>query len=217
MSRIDTVKSLIRRAIGCGALEDLSMEQRLAAWPGARTLEPRHLQNCRLYPERRELLHLVPKGGVCAEVGVWKGEFSQSILEVTTPSRLHLIDFAKESIDLADRMFAAERASGVVQTHHGLSVDTLNAMPDNYFDWLYIDADHRYEGIYGDLRAARAKMKPGGLLAINDYIYFAPVDFAKYGVVEAVNEFCLEFDYEFVAMALHPRMYMDVLLRPIAT
>lgn len=162
------------------------------------------------------MLDLVPKHGVCAEVGVWKGEFSRSILDITSPTRLHLIDFAKDTIDLVDRVFAAEKAEGLVHTHHGLSVPTLESMPNAYFDWVYIDADHRYEGIRGDLRAAHAKMKPGGLLAINDYIYFAPIDFAKYGVVEAVNEFCIEFDYEFVAMALHPRMYMDVLLRPIS-
>ena len=36
-------------------------------------------------------LHLIKPGDVCAEVGVWKGEFSHYILQCK-PSKLHLID-----------------------------------------------------------------------------------------------------------------------------
>ena len=41
---------------------------------------------------RSFLLRQMPKGSACAEIGVFKGEFSQQILDQTQPRKLHLID-----------------------------------------------------------------------------------------------------------------------------
>jgi hypothetical protein len=41
---------------------------------------------------RKRLLKMMPKRSICAEIGVWKGDFSQRILDITNPSELHLID-----------------------------------------------------------------------------------------------------------------------------
>ena len=41
---------------------------------------------------RRRLLDRMPQGGVCAEIGVWKGDFSDLILRYANPKSLHLID-----------------------------------------------------------------------------------------------------------------------------
>ena len=41
---------------------------------------------------RLEMLGHMPKGGRVAEIGVWNGKFSASILDVTKPKELVLID-----------------------------------------------------------------------------------------------------------------------------
>src|SRR3954454_17837188 len=41
---------------------------------------------------RELLLQAVPKHAICAEIGVWEGDFSQRILDRTQPAKLHLID-----------------------------------------------------------------------------------------------------------------------------
>jgi hypothetical protein len=35
---------------------------------------------------------MLPAGSVCAEIGVWKGDFAAEILRVVRPTRLHLVD-----------------------------------------------------------------------------------------------------------------------------
>src|SRR5215207_1602569 len=41
---------------------------------------------------RDDLLGMMLKRAVCAEIGVWRGDFSQRILDVTLPRELHLVD-----------------------------------------------------------------------------------------------------------------------------
>lgn len=66
--------------------------------------------------------------------------------------------------------------------------------PDNFFDFVYIDADHSREGCYKDLISWYPKIKPNGILSGHDYIskektimYGHNVEF---GVIEAVTDFC---------------------------
>ncbi len=41
---------------------------------------------------RIELLHSMPKQSVCAEIGVYKGDFSSRIIDIVNPTKLYLID-----------------------------------------------------------------------------------------------------------------------------
>jgi len=62
--------------------------------------------------------------------------------------------------------------------------------PDNYFDLIYIDADHSYEGVKKDLEAWWPKVKPGRFFTGDDYSHqHAPVNGLKFEVIRAVDEF----------------------------
>jgi len=212
---VQRAKRLVRRVSGLGGIEDLTVDQRRAMWPPAKPLADRHIRNCRLVESRDVMLEYMPKHATCAEVGIWRCDFSRKIMATTQPSRLHLVDIDPAATEHADRAFAADIAAGNVSVHLGDSAVWLMSMPDAYFDWIYIDGDHSYEAVKRDLAAALPKLKAGGMLAMNDYIYFEPSGFSKYGVMEAVNEFCIEHDFELVYFALHGRMYHDVVLRGI--
>lgn len=184
-------------------------------WPTAPKLSSVHIRNCRLVPDRFKMLERMPKNGVCAELGIWKGDFSREILKHLAPATLHLIDIDPVSIRIAREKFSKQISGDVVKIHEGDSSEILLSMPDRYFDWIYIDGDHSYTGAKKDLEASHRKLKETGLISLNDYIYFGSSDLYKYGVIEAVNEFCITHNYEIIYLALHGRMYNDVTLRRI--
>jgi len=65
------------------------------------------------------------------------------------------------------------------------SQDAVLQVPDESLDFVFIDADHSYEGAARDIAAWSRKVKIGGLLAGHDY---ENEGFPKFGVTRAVNE-----------------------------
>lgn len=66
------------------------------------------------------------------------------------------------------------------------STSGLLSFQDNYFDFIYIDANHSYEFIKRDLDNWYPKLKTGGIFSGHDYVYEPPI----YCVKLAVDEFC---------------------------
>lgn len=175
-------------------------------------LTERHLENCRVLPYRESILQRMPIGGIVAEVGVQAGHFSKSILSICRPSELHLIDIDLHSFSIREQ-FKSEIDQGVVHLHEGDSSTILRSFPDGYFDFIYIDADHTYEGVKRDTEVSKHKVKEKGILIFNDYTYWSPMECMRYGVIRAVNELCLEEDWEMIYFALSNRMYCDVAIQ----
>ncbi len=55
-------------------------------------LQDFHIHKTKLIENRTKLLELIPRGGICAELGVANGDFSQQILQINQPRELNLID-----------------------------------------------------------------------------------------------------------------------------
>ena len=75
-----------------------------------------------------------------------------------------------------------------VKICRGYSFDVVKEFPDEYFDFVYIDADHTYEGCLRDIIDWYPKVKRGGFLIGDDY-RVKSIQGVKFGVIEAVNEF----------------------------
>jgi SAM-dependent methyltransferase len=172
-------------------------------------LAAKHLVNAKLVPSREEILAELPKGGIGAEVGTQHGYFARKLLDTVQPRELHLFDLSFDGFDKAGYL----QRSDVVKTHQGDSANLLARFPAGSFDWIYIDADHRYEGVKRDIAVAKRVIKEDGLLMFNDFTYWSPLEAFDYGVAHAVCELCLDDDWEIVLFALEPWMYCDVALR----
>jgi hypothetical protein len=148
---------------------------------------------------REDILTLIPPNSICAEIGVFEGDFSEYILSIANPKGLHLVDLFEGQMcsgnkngenmkyimleDAYNALNAKYLNNPKVRLFKGLSTTFLQGIPDHYLDFIYIDGDHSYEGCKADLALAKLKVKPGGIIAGHDYCDLF------IGVLTAVNEF----------------------------
>lgn len=189
-------------------------------------LPRKHTKHCRFVHDRYEALSQLPTQGIIAEVGVLAGDLSDWLLQKMNPSELHLIDIFRcddylqpkrfkksQNFSFVVDRFKDQIESGKVILKKGNSWDMMATYPDNYFDLIYIDASHDYRSVQNDLHESVKKIKDTGFIIMNDYImydHFARID---YGVVQATNEFCIEYKWEFAYFAFHPNLFCDVVLK----
>ena len=147
----------------------------------------------------------MPQNAVCAEIGVWKGEFSDHVVRQTNPSRYVLIDPWAFQSEFPNRMFGgtvaksqadmdaihtsvAERfSSDRFELVRKMSLDAAKDFADETFDWVYIDGNHYYDYVRQDLDVWLPKVKPGGFLTGDDYLWLD--DDRRRSVALAVSDF----------------------------
>ncbi len=158
---------------------------------------------------RRRLISSFPKRGIGAEVGAWKGDFSAQVLKQSKPKLLYLIDpWAHRDDPSYERAWYGGRVTGQAgmdaiyqsvlerfekQARRGQvvilrksSVEAAESLADRPLDWVYIDGDHTYEAVKADLEAFRRVIRPGGVIAGDDY---GVEGWWSNGVTKAVDEF----------------------------
>jgi len=167
-------------------------------------LERKHFENLRYVLDRQELLSLLPKSVVCAEIGVANGDFAQDIVRITKPRKLHLIDawsskrYGEHMMLAVINTFSAHIESGGMEINRGISTDILQTFDNEYFDWVYIDTDHGYEITRRELEICKDKVKAAGIIAGHDFCMGNWVKGYRYGVIEAVYNFCVEDNWEII-------------------
>lgn len=145
---------------------------------------------------------------VVCEIGVFKGAMSRAMLEMK-PMELYLIDpwsdktpdSYKATGDFHSSLTKKEQdhyyriTKDAVQDFKAhivrkFSQAAANEFPDSFFDLVFIDGDHSYEGCKADIEAYLFKVKPGGFLGGHDYANKS--DKWEFGVTQAVDEFIEE-------------------------
>jgi len=122
-----------------------------------------------------------------AEVGVYRGEASKDLIQAFPYLKLYMIDIWSDSFTTDKRLGGASqkvwneireqaRQNGVDSEGYqrgiiwqARSIEAAVIVVDHYFDFVFIDADHRYEQVQQDIQAWYPKVKVGGLLCGHDY------------------------------------------------
>lgn len=119
-----------------------------------------------------------------AEVGVFRGEFAEVILQSWKGSQLILVDPWRnledylDSWNLSDKeaednyMISVDRLSrfsGRVRILRMRSEEAAAKIPDGFLDFVYIDANHSYTHSKKDLELWYPKVRSGGVFSGHDY------------------------------------------------
>jgi hypothetical protein len=170
---------------------------------------------------RDPVLRLFATGSVGAEIGVYRGDFSARIMKVVQPKHLHLIDpwhfegdptyarswyggrigGSQEQMDSVYRgvmqRFRGPIDAGVVTVHRAPSSAAARAIPPGSLDWAYIDGNHLYDYVREDLELYWERVRPGGIVAGDDY---AEAGWWEAGVKHAVDEFAAKHGGELLLL-----------------
>ena len=123
----------------------------------------------------------------CAvEIGVWKGDFAQTILaNFSTITKSYMIDpWAhlpnwNKPFNVDDLTFEEVYADALRKTDfaasrrivlRGRTSAVIDEIPDQSLDFAYIDGDHTLRGITLDLIQVLPKIKDGGLIGGDDFV-----------------------------------------------
>ncbi len=153
---------------------------------------------------------------VGVELGVFRGVFSEFILNNTDLNKLFMVD----AWDIFGEVFswgkdytchgtlptavardeAAERTKSFGDRRElitSLSLDFLENTKSK-FDWIYIDATHDFENVYAELKMIheRELLLQDGFIIVDDF-KIEPAN-PHYGVFQAVREFSKNFPFEII-------------------
>lgn len=154
----------------------------------------------------REHLDDPPERG--AEIGVFAGETSEFLLREFPTLALLMVDAwteydprpghvnkhgehkivstKKSQRNLSDAINATTFANERAQIRRMPSTEAAADIDDASLDFVFIDADHTYEGVRADIQAWARKVRPGGIVAGHDY--GTEHEGTSYGVTRAVDE-----------------------------
>jgi len=159
-------------------------------------LSDSHVCDAELLIDRNKLLDRLPKNATVAELGVDTGGFSKRIYSITNPEKLYLVDpwgserYGEEKLNSVIKSFSEEVEKEEVIILRERSETALKQFDDQFFDWVYIDTTHTYNQTKLELELSEKKVKDSGIIAGHDYKIGNVDKGRRYGVIEAVHEFC---------------------------
>jgi hypothetical protein len=164
----------------------------------------------KIFETRNDLIDKLPKNLKIAELGVFRGDFADELFNRMSPKELYLVDIWSGEFGSGDKdgnnhtvIKNMEQVYNDLKNHYKYfdnvylfrktTVDFLNSFSDNYFDMIYVDADHSYESVTKDLEISFNKLKRTGILSGHDYIKGTQI-------AAAVDNFCVNYNQKIISL-----------------
>lgn len=137
------------------------------------------------------------------EVGVQEADFSARILDKWEGECLFMVDAWRhfenyqDIANVEDNLHSMKALAAIQKTNKWkdkrciiceTSTKAAEMFPDNYFDFVYLDAAHDEKSVTADLEAWYPKLRKGGVMCGDDYTDDHN-QYAVFGVKSAVTKF----------------------------
>lgn len=152
------------------------------------------------YYRHRPFVRFLKKTGkkdlIGVEIGVYDGWNALDMLETLPIKKLYLIDPYVDDLLEKNRLSkskeiakkALKKYKDKIVFIYDFSQNVVDLLKEEV-DFIYIDGDHRYEGIKRDLELYYPKVKKGGVIGGHDYTSSPETEEKGFGVFKAVQEF----------------------------
>jgi predicted O-methyltransferase YrrM len=126
-----------------------------------------------------DMIEKFPSGSNFLEIGCWKGKSTafMAVDIINSNKMIHLtcVDSWLGDNDCGQENLFNEFLSNMAPVSHKInvlrnfSVQAARNFPDNFFDFIFIDAAHDYMSVKQDIITWLPKLKPEGIIAGHDY------------------------------------------------
>lgn len=142
------------------------------------------------FPDKRLFIFdFLKKNSICCEIGVWKGDFSNIIINNLKPKKIYLIDPWKDfgpeyfgkvhekydqirqnlRFNFVKKRFQKLIKKKQVKLLKMTSKEAIKNFKKGYLDFVYIDGNHDYNFVKYDLKNYFYFLKSGGYLIGDDF------------------------------------------------
>lgn len=128
-----------------------------------------------------------------AEIGVCWGRYSEILCRHNPKLHLLAVDDWRKELTWESYEYAKIRLANLnVTIDRRPSMKAVVDVADESLDFVFIDANHKYDAVQNDIREWSKKVRVGGIVAGHDYY---KTKAGNMGVINAVNEYVAEHGY----------------------
>jgi hypothetical protein len=197
------------------------------------TISDNQLINCKVFSNRESALkYLIPQNIDYLEIGVLGGDYSQLVLDsinvksATLLDKYNMYDWEGAHIQRFNETTHLSFVQHRFKKYNNVFLEIGNSqdilpLKDKKFDYIYIDADHRFNYVLSDLLKSIEMSKSNTTIGLNDFIMYASFqepdskNRGGFAVAAAVTQF-LKYNqsWEVVGYAFENNGYSDIYIKP---
>lgn len=221
-----------QKSISSNSQRDSNPQNINRSIPKPKRLRSKDVKSCVVHANQESFLNALEKNGVFLEIDVHFGDTTRKLFTQLSPHKVYVVDLFnthkfkkiwkqnapkdylnRTDLDLFISRFKPEIQAGKLKVLQGSMDETHQFLNNNSLNAIIINTEGTYEMIQKSVNLALPKLKPDGFLLFSKYSIFNYRSGRFSGVVQAVNELCIEEGFILSHLLLDPFGFHNVALK----